>query len=1057
MNPDTLVEWQPLSVDLAAMAQWIWSDSNRHYTVLSDPWRLEGPNHEAVRLEGALHIDRVFIVGQDIILVDWRKRQVWRFTPQTGQLSLCEWAGELYASAMAKNPRGETVLLNRFMSRLVFLDSSDRITRTLGTRLGVSSEERLGFEWPEDACFSPDFQKVLVADSGNDRLLRIDTATGGFLSLELPVSPMYILHDGPEGWLVSDGADALVWGNDKQGPLICERDHPLVCCRIIRVNGSVFSADESGNWGRLAVKMPQLQNHRLFPAARLIVQLADSTVQKPQELLSELDLNGLLSIVKYSAKGAALVAGLSSGQLKPFATDPESLWPELLDHSLSLYLLGKEGKVSHESEQNRIQRAINGYRLKKCLSGMITELRQWLKLCTRLTELTGSADHPATDILQQITQNARDAVDSIRDNLDGRTEVPDDRELISMLLRYVIARKVLNALNQDLRVKPVLVLNRSLVKTLEQFDLLVADLHYQYGDLQRFKELYEWELEAHPNQTNLEEKFLHMLFKVADLDAIEQRLNKSTNQRKQHLNAQLSLLYEKRGDTRKAAQFLRRELDLFPNRLDLLVRLVELDSLDDGELDARLSRALLGRSGQIDTDYHLGRIHLQRGKIREAFLAFLKEAEGNPGNYGILYQIKELLYTQPTFRAELTAEDFVRIWDILRNYISSLKSGSTQAEGLTPLLFVLNHISGDIIDQHWLKKTMEQLQVPEWRAEVRAYLDLHAESQPMGQSYKDNLPAMKYMLEHLSCRENLASALLSDPETKREQLDELALVFPEALPMEKRVGRLHIDYSSETCLISNTEYLTAPRFFDAHTVLYMNSKSRHLTMTPLSEPDRMVTLWEFSGENPPFWVSHRKKQIILIWDEAHRLLREINAKGEIQHELPCAQRPWNILGHGDGFHMFRKRDGQTEWALWQAGKGFLEEYVPMQNGLDHFSGYGYQGETAYCSDTEGTFYRYRKGVFTPLFRYENPRFMLHFCGYLQEMDLFFAIEACKGVPFRYLSLFNLEGRRQQRLLLTRRNINWLFFRDLRKIMVNGSDQWLLFDCRFGDTQSDPKD
>jgi tetratricopeptide (TPR) repeat protein len=1039
MCADSLLKWHVLT-DLAPSSPvFFWDSPGGRFIVTGEPWRIIDPSGKPIALPQTIWIDRLFLMSGDAYLADWRAQRLWRFEIGTGSLSEITLPQPSDLVAMHETIAGDRWVLIRSQAQLVCLGQDWSLKKRLGTRLGIASEKRLGFEWPDDALFSHDGSQVLLADSGNNRLVRLDTQAETFFSMPLPIRPAFILYDGPEGWLISDGADDLVWGSDRYGPIRHDSGQPMQSCRILRDAEKLYGTDEAGNWGEIRIQKPEKVADSKILVAGLLMRL-EKEADKAPEILTGKDVATLQELLRYSKGDAEWLLHLTQSEiLTTLIPNPFAYLDSLDADAHALHDLASGAVNTGTAESNRIEGAVVSYRLKKRIGQMIEELRAWYFLMQRLRELRIT---PVDSLKKtaELVKIARTTIKEVAVLLDQERPVINQTTLITLLVRYKLAHYVILELGEDASRSRITPFNQDIIRAIELPDVVAADIHLQRGETEPFKSLYERAIAAHPEFGYLPLSYIDKLLKLEDLEAVEQNLASIAHKTQERINYRLSNLYRKKGDNEKAAYHLRKELSLFPNWIELIVPLLEISEMDDLELSALLDRALIARKGQIDTHYHLGKIYLYRNQAANALESFLTEFVLFPENENALVQIINLIETRPEIKKEFTQDQVVRLWKALRAHLLARKTKKTHEIFIPVLLFILNRLPAEHFDETWLLSTKSMINRPEWLQEVEDYLVWIKIAGNALAYFQAHPEKMAPMLEQLSCREAVAKELLDDPDNSLDQKRLVSMWYPEAMG----TGNNHpmaIDFEKGFLQLRRPFPYEQANWFHGDVVYTQKEDHSLYFSTDPDLQDRRV-LWTFTGQERPFWAIHQKWGIIIVWDEMTSCMREISSQGQVLLEQELPMRPVTMIGNESGFYYFISQGTGLQWASWRTGMGLSAPFQGVTDGPYPFWRLGYEGMDGLCRSKDGTFWRFQDGLFCPLFKPDQHRFKISSCHLLEELGAFIALELYTGYPYAYLTLIDLNGNLLQRISLPWKGIDCLVKGGPGKLVVGEKGQWL---------------
>ncbi len=1042
---NSMISWTPISQGEGGPF-WVWPHGSGFVTVRNDPWRVVFSEGKEFVLPSVVWIDRAFFVGNKVLLADWRSKNLWQVDPDHN-VSLFPLPEPVDIAAIHEISSGELWVLVRSLGQLQSIDYTGAVRRRLGTRIGVASENRLGFEWPDDAVFSDDGRNVLIADAGNDRLVRLNLETERFMSFPLPISPRFILYDGPEGWLISDGADSLLWGSDRYGPIGHESGQIMPCCRIFRHAGTLYGADEAGLWGEILVKKPCTAQDSKIPLARLLLAF-EKNERDVNTLLSGVDLHTVKEILRYQPNSRHLSDYLiQSDFLLRQKPDPWSGLEQLELDAKALHDLARGAVGEKNSETSMVERTVLAYGIRKQFWQLIQAVQKWCLLLEQLSRQANLSDC-LLQMNQGIAEEARFRIQRVAHELNEQNSDIQQESLRTMLVRYSLARAVLEELGQNPGSDRISLFHRGLVMAIQSIDVLAADIFLKKRDFERFKAGYEQAILDHPDRPSLSMAYINKLFEIGDLDTIEKRLSAMTNQQQENLNIKLSNLFRARGQLDKAVKSLRQELDLYPNRLDLIPALLSMTSVDEGELNTRIKRGLIASEQQIDTHYHLGRIYLYRGRPIDALNSFLEEIERFPEQVRSLLEIKDLLFCWPAIRQDLRIETYRRIWQALVRHIWICANLKDLGHGMWALLLVLNYIE---VEETELKDLYNRVRVmgdSRWTTEIEAVMAFREWKR--NDTFQTAPDRMVSWLESLACRERVANEMLkaNDPGA----VSSIRRLFPEALVSSTNQSPLFLALDKGRCRLQNQLNFNKAAVLKSHLV-WSRPGACELQIRSLENNSSRDLQIPIHPSSPVSWTAHPQFGTLLVFKNVNPLIvDEIDVAGTVLFSHQMTELPDRVLPVEKGFLLFWDKALPSMIQLWHTGLG----PVGLQSTLEWQPVNWRPVGVSLCYAPDKHIYRYCAGQFLHLFDHSSSSMMIRACTTRQDHALLI-LEMFRGVPCGYLGVYSLSGQLRQRIPFPWGGIDWIDGSQMDMLYFGRRGGWIagleIVDEEWGDSDA----
>ncbi|MCP4221403.1 MAG: hypothetical protein GY765_42650, partial [bacterium] len=574
-------------------------------------------------IDGLKGIDAVFFNGTFLLITDFQAKVLYRlpvqFDPDGGTT-----IGEAVAFPMPEGavlvsiiPIDDTfVFLDKGRSLLRIYDKNLAEVRTAGSRMGYIMEEdknpRLGFEFPEDMLVMGD--RLLVSDSGNKRLVVIDRNEWKQLkTIHLPEYPYKFVSCDGDMVVVSDFDRSLMTVSLTYG-FVCieEMDYPVDFSNtLIDGKRTLTGSEKTGELVELEIAMVPLEEmareaenwtvltHLLSDAncgeeAREIVLSQFEAVNQKWEtaditavsetardngtavepgarlLLDYAAYTGDVAVdnaLKLLAEHVAAEVSCRKGNIKK----------EVSVLSFDFITKYKSIPTCEDKEAGNIDKAHIGHRI----FGKLKEYRALLNTLAGLRQVTANFSESA-GLLEQLLQpkalrirlELEETIQAIKENLVRFNE----HSLLEAIVEYWFLAEEKKILFKQIKVSHEWPFeDKFLVELLDHFNFTVAMLFLNAGKEEEFIMFCDREITMYPDKMGIFKKFITELMKLKKYDDVLRMLNKFPDTNKEGINYFYYQVYRLRANRDKAFLHLKKELELFPHRLELIPQLISLN------------------------------------------------------------------------------------------------------------------------------------------------------------------------------------------------------------------------------------------------------------------------------------------------------------------------------------------------------------------------------------------------------------------------------------------------------------------------------------------------
>lgn len=725
-------------------------------------------------------IDSVLFDSQYLLISDFLHRKIYRFhtsfhpsgllqlTPNTPNPSYQLNQGSIINAASLWN--NKYLLLDKGYSLIRVFDSDFSQEITIGSRMGYLYDSdyqenlRLGFEFPEDIAVIN--QQIIVSDSGNKRLVVLDSQFKQQKVIPLPKFPFKII---------------AALGQEDDIIIVSDFDSSLMAVSLkyqyIHTYEAGFPADFYPSVYHSSMHLVSTETPTTCEIAQLIFQ--DISIPK---IAQEANNNSVLMKICLDQKddiGALKYVETYPQLLPQYVTYASS--PHLsIQEKLKSYIVDTFQALSNENEQmeNQLSRfSIEFIKKYKSIPGsddieaaniekenvlhrmllIIKNYRANLRKLSQLQNLTRNFPHVMNSfshILSERLNFLQSAIHLCIKNIKENLGIFDEQKMVEYIAQYwwrVEEEKVLFK-NHNPRISyEILFGKKFLLAILNDFYFNLSQLFLKQNKIEQYIAFADHEITMYPDKIGIFNQFAEQLINLSKYDEVIRMLKKIPDQDKENVNYFYYRIAFARKQMEVAFLHLKKELDLYHHRVDLIPRLIELNMLKEEEARKYIDNMLEKSAHSIDAclfaaqSFH----HIQNHRLAEFYVD--KELEFFPENK------KAVLFKHKLFSQRLDSSEFSfdeeylkKIWEMFKTFI---KMNPDEVTALQVISFfsVLNYLQIDDT-QFKVISNLIQIACEPYKRELKAYLSfsihfkhIQVEDIPQSiQSYSDDLYLSSY-------------------------------------------------------------------------------------------------------------------------------------------------------------------------------------------------------------------------------------------------------------------------------------------------------------------------
>lgn len=582
------------------------------------------------RLDGCQRVDAVLVEDGSLLVSDSIQNRVLRYPVPAagaeGARPVEEHPVPPGARIVAMARRGDDfLLLDKEFSQIRVCGPGWQERGTAGSRLGYRMPgrgfPRLGFEFPEDLLFSGG--TLWVSDSGNQRLVALDSTLREWREILLPIHPRHILLARGD-WILVSGFDQSLMAISSRHGFISRwpaSSHHLRLIDSKREDGTFLALDPSGkpaaySWTAGPVSEWPISPGRMGLRFSILAERGDGA--GAAKLLSEYPDSILAYFQHFSSpEYMSLARAALDTRIEGFNRRLQEYGQEILARA-SEYVSGfQPGKVVPDPEAAELERAAKRFLLERKIKLFRSTLRKFRQVAD-MARSQPTLHQEARQALSTRVESARERLAEADHRIQSALDSLSEPDLAAAIAGYYLASDELHILPDSPEAGPRLFHAWYLADLLGSFHSNLAELYRKRGDMERYKLFMERELSLFPDRAHLMVNYVNALIARNELDPALSILDRQANRDKENIHYLYSRVYRLRNEKEKAAQHLKRELELFPNRVELIPELLDLRAMTMEETDRFVKQILSASVPAIDTCLNVARLFLKRSQAEKA-------------------------------------------------------------------------------------------------------------------------------------------------------------------------------------------------------------------------------------------------------------------------------------------------------------------------------------------------------------------------------------------------------------------------------------------------------
>jgi hypothetical protein len=663
----------------------------------------------------------------------------------------------------------EYYLLDKGTSMIRIFSKDLKQVKSLGSRMGYvmgftdHGSQRLGFEFPEDIVVSQDGRLVVVSDSGNKRLVLISNdAQNNHWQLQkiitLPEFPFKILawDETDERVYVSDFNCSIMTVSLRYGFVLMEQlqypvDYFPAHYHYDADAGVAYTGSEKSN-EIVRLTFPKTSLAAIAEVGKnydvlMKIHVDGQRFEEARQMVR--DHPGLLPVyMQYRPGGDAdfdeQLNRYADALFQAVMTENKALSEEVAKLSHDFIIKYKSIPDSQDIEAANIDKENIRYRMFQKLKHYrerLNELVQLKQVVSQSRAVNDNLGKLLDNRFYELNKALPQRLQEIEANLTNYGEL----ELLQSIVYYWLLAEEEQVVYIERGMKYEKPFdNKFLLAILNDFYYHVSLLFLKRIKIEQYISFADREITMYPDKMGIFKLFCNRLIGLKKYDDVQRMLAKFPDRDKEDINYFYYRIFQGKGETDKAFFHLKRELDLYKHRANLIPDLIALNKLNSKETQDFIDKILEGAGHAIDTYYHVAKAYFVQGNYHEAEHYVDLELESFPENkHAMLLKFDLFLFHSLGTK---NMKYYEHSWKIFQSYIKFNKNEQLALK-MFPFFLVLNYIAVDnyVIEEIInLKKIISNA---DYQEECTRYLSFLNYYLKIGTDRNKGVPIPKYEVE----------------------------------------------------------------------------------------------------------------------------------------------------------------------------------------------------------------------------------------------------------------------------------------------------------------------
>ena len=700
-------------------------------------------------------IDTAFFDSNYLIITDFQSRKLFRikyeFDSGAGSNHSIVFSpgdeyplntGSIIIAGMSIQDR--YVLLDKGHSLIRILQTDFSNETTIGSRMGYIIEYanqenvRLGFEFPEDMAVSG--EQLIVSDSGNKRLVLLSWNNANIKQekiIPLPEYPFKILSWEDDIVTVSDFDCSVMVVSLKYGFIAMHSiDYPVDFFpssfhpTYHEVGSEIRNTTE---WVELS--FPQVSIETLAQEAGnlsvLIKVKIDQASPNPSNEARELVLNNihlLSEYVKYTTDThPQILLSLTEYVTSVFTSKTEE--NESIRETLSKLAVEfvkkyksipqaedvEAANIDKENIRHRMFLLIKQYRRNlKTLADTGKIIRNYPDQFNLFMALSGER-------YEAVKTGILNCISLIEENLKEFNEVEVPRIIVDYWMLSEEEQVIYHGWDKSFTYEKLFG-TKFLLPILNEFYSTVGELFRKRNKIEQYILFVDKEITMFPDRMSVFIEFCNRLVELGKYDDVLRMLKKFPDQNKEYVNYFYYRVCLAKWDTDGAFAHLKKELDLYSHRLELIPELIRLNKLNREEAQQYIDKILEKSTPSIDMNIHVAKAFKNLGDYERFELYLDREFRLFPENKSVIPLKHETFHWRMNTLSQTDRVEYLsQTWEMFKSFIRSCTDEQVAVQVIS-FFEMLNYIDVDEVELNVIENLMHKTRCASYKKEIQVFL-----------------------------------------------------------------------------------------------------------------------------------------------------------------------------------------------------------------------------------------------------------------------------------------------------------------------------------------------
>jgi hypothetical protein len=275
-----------------------------------------------------------------------------------------------------------------------------------------------------------------------------------------------------------------------------------------------------------------------------------------------------------------------------------------------------------------------------------------------------------SSILKDFVSRAQNDLMKYQGKLINISNKKNEEEKVSeWMVKYWLAIQKIRILKDSSKSDEIFN-NQSLILILNSYNFNLAKIYLAADDFTNYLKYAKREFRLYADKIAVFNHILNQLIIRNLLDEAERLLKDRPDKNKENINHLYYRIHRKKKDLLRAFDYLKKEIELFPHRIELIPELISLNIMDNQDIDKYIKNLIKNDSSIIDINMNISKALISVKQFKNALEFTNRELEFFPENQKATLLKIEIL-TKLRYPENILLFDYKFVKNVLQNIDSN--------------------------------------------------------------------------------------------------------------------------------------------------------------------------------------------------------------------------------------------------------------------------------------------------------------------------------------------------------------------------------------------------